>query len=72
MKEKFYRPYAQCLVVALALSRVMGSLLYEIQPRDPATFIGVPVVLTVVALIASLLPALRAMRVDPIVALRAE
>jgi ABC-type lipoprotein release transport system permease subunit len=50
----------------------MGSLLYEIQPRDPATFIGVPVVLTAVALVASLLPALRAMRVDPIVALRTE
>ncbi len=60
------------LVVALAASRVMGNLLYEIQPRDPATFIGVPVVLTVVALVASLLPALRAMRVDPIVALRTE
>ena len=60
------------LIVALAASRVMGSLLYEIQPRDPATFIGVPVVLTTVALVASLLPALRAMRVDPIVALRTE
>ena len=60
------------LIVALAASRVMGSLLYEIQPRDPATFIGVPVVLTAVALVASLLPALRAMRVDPIVALRTE
>jgi putative ABC transport system permease protein len=60
------------LVLAFAASRVMGSLLYEIQPRDPATFIGVPVVLTAVALVASLLPALRAMRVDPIVALRTE
>jgi len=60
------------LVVALAASRVMASLLYEIQPRDPATFIGVPVVLTAVALVASLLPALRAMRVNPIVALRTE
>ena len=60
------------LVVAFVASRVMGSLLYEIQPRDPATFISVPVVLTIVALVASLLPALRAMRVDPIVALRTE
>ena len=60
------------LGVALVASRVMGSLLYEIQPRDPATFISVPVVLTIVALVASLIPALRAMRVDPIVALRTE
>ena len=60
------------LVIAFGASRVMGSLLYEIQPRDPATFIGVPVILTVVALVASLLPALRAMRVDPIVALKTE
>ena len=63
---------AMGLVVALVASRVMGSLLYEVQPRDPATFIGVPVILTLVALVASLLPALRAMRVDPIVALRTE
>ena len=60
------------LAVALAASRVMASLLYQVQPRDPATFIGVPVVLVIVALIASLVPALRATRVDPIVALRTE
>ncbi len=60
------------LALALATSRLMSSLLFEIQPRDPATFIGVPVVLTVVAIAASLLPAVRAMRVDPIDALRTE
>lgn len=60
------------LVAAVSASRVMASLLYEIQPRDPLTFISVPVVLTAVALLASLLPALRATRVDPIVALRTE
>ena len=60
------------LALAVATSRLMSSLLFEIQPRDPATFVGVPVVLTVVAIAASLLPAVRAMRVDPIDALRTE
>ncbi len=60
------------LVAAFAASRVMASLLYEVQPRDPATFIAVPGVLTLVAILASLLPALRATRVNPIVALRTE
>ena len=60
------------LVAAFAASRVMASLLYEVQPRDPATFIAVPAVLTLVAILASLLPALRATRVNPIVALRTE
>jgi predicted permease len=60
------------VVVALVASRVMESLLFGIEPRDPATFIGVPVVLTVVALVASIVPAIRAARVDPIVALRTE
>ncbi len=60
------------LVAAFAASRVMATLLYEVEPRDPATFITVPAVLTVVAVVASLLPALRATRVNPIVALRSE
>jgi len=60
------------LVAAFAASRVMGSLLYQVQPRDPATFITVPAVLMLVAIVASLLPALRATRVNPIVALRTE
>jgi putative ABC transport system permease protein len=50
----------------------MSSLLYEVGARDPATFIGVPVLLGTVALIATLMPARRAVTVEPIVALREE
>jgi len=57
---------------ALALNRVLRSLLFEIKPTDPATFIAVAVVLAVVALAACYIPARRAMRVEPIVALRYE
>jgi predicted permease len=66
------RGVALGLVIALVASRVMASLLYQVQPRDPLTFIAVPVVLSIVAVLASVIPALRAMRVDPIVALRTE
>ena len=60
------------LVGAFALSRVLASLLYEIQPRDSLTFTVVALILSAVALTACLVPALRASRVDPIVALRDE
>ena len=57
---------------ALALGRVLQSLLFEIKPTDPATFVGVTIALATVALAACWIPARRAMNVDPIVALRYE
>jgi putative ABC transport system permease protein len=60
------------LAVAFWAARVMKTLLYSISPRDPLTFILVPVVLSAVALLACYLPARRATRVNPLVALRAE
>jgi putative ABC transport system permease protein len=59
-------------VAALSLTRFLSSLLYSIRPGDPVTFAGVAIVLASVALLASYLPARRAMRVDPTVALRQE
>jgi putative ABC transport system permease protein len=58
------------LVVALALSHYLSSLLYEVTPTDTATYIGVALILTSVALLASYFPARMATKVDPIVALR--
>jgi predicted permease len=57
---------------AAAVTRTMTGLLFEIRPTDVTSFVGATVALTAVALVASLLPAWRATRVDPIIALRAE
>jgi putative ABC transport system permease protein len=57
---------------ALALTRLMQGLLFQVSPTDPVTFIGVAALLTIVALAASWIPARRAMRVDPMIALRYE
>jgi predicted permease len=60
------------LVGAWALSRVLASLLYQVDPRDPATFAIVPLVLVVPAIIATVVPALRAARVDPTQVMRSD
>jgi putative ABC transport system permease protein len=60
------------LVAALAMGRVLSSLVFGVPVRDPVTFTFVAVALAGVALAASIFPALRAARVDPIVALRHE
>ena len=60
------------LLGAFGLTQVLSSLLYGVGARDPVTFVAVPAVLLLVALAASWIPARRAMRVDPLTALRAE
>jgi predicted permease len=57
---------------ALALTRVMASLLFLVSTRDAFTFVGVPILLVAVAFAATAIPAWRATRVDPMVALREE
>jgi putative ABC transport system permease protein len=60
------------LAAALVLTRLMETLLFDVRPNDPATLAGVAALITVVAAVASLLPAFRATRVDPIVVLKDE
>ncbi len=60
------------LAVAFGLARVIATLLYGVTPHDPLVFVTVPAALTAVALAGVWLPARRAVKVDPVVALRAE
>ncbi len=60
------------LIGALGLTRLMSSLLFGVKPTDPFTFFSVLALLLIVALSACLFPAGRAMRIDPMIALRAE
>jgi len=60
------------LAAAVMLSKVLASFLYETSPRDPMVFVGSLIALAVVACAASLVPALRAARIDPMTAIRCE
>ena len=58
------------ILMSLALARVLSGVLYGVSPSDPATLSGVVVIVLGVAVLAALLPALRASRIDPMTALR--
>lgn len=60
------------ILAALGLTRMIGALLYEVQPHDPITFVAVALLLGLVALLACYLPARRASRLDAVVGLRSE
>jgi len=60
------------LAGSMLLTRYMASLLFGVTPTDPATYAGVALLLALAAVLASYLPARRATRVDPLLALRAE
>ena len=60
------------LILAFAVMRVISKLLFGVEATDPATFAGTSALILVVALAASYIPALKAMKVDPVIALRCE
>jgi putative ABC transport system permease protein len=60
------------LALSLAFAQAVSTFLVGVQPRDPITFVAVPIVLTITAVAAALAPALRAARMDPVVAFRSE
>ena len=60
------------LCASLVLTRALQSVLFHVGPHDPVTFVGVPLILAVVALVAVLIPARTAMKTDPVTALRWE
>lgn len=60
------------IIAAIAGTRVMGSLLFNVGTTDPVTFVAVPLLLSAIALRASYLPARRATKVDPMAAMRSD
>ncbi|HUE00224.1 MAG TPA: hypothetical protein VMR62_11685 [Bryobacteraceae bacterium] len=60
------------IAASLAVTRLLGTMLYEVKPGDPITLIAVTLLLMLVALAACYIPARRATRVDPLVAFRHE
>ena len=58
--------------VAVALARLLRAFLFGVEPTDPATFVGVAILFTTIALLACYLPARRAAKIDPMEALRYE
>ncbi len=60
------------LAASLALTRLLSALLYRTSPYDPWTLVGAPIVLCLVAVVSTWIPALRASRIDPVEALRTE
>jgi predicted permease len=60
------------VLAAFGLTQLMQTLLYQVEPVDPITFVAVPLVLLAIAAMASYLPALRATKVSPVIALRAQ
>jgi ABC-type antimicrobial peptide transport system permease subunit len=63
---------ASGLAITLVATPLIAPLLYRVSPEDPVSILGAALFLSVVAILASLMPALRATRIDPIVALRQE
>jgi len=60
------------LAAAFLLTRLIRSLLYGVQATDPITFAGISLLLAIIALVASYIPAQRAARIDPLISLRSE
>ena len=60
------------MVIAVGFTRVLGNLLWEVTATDPVTIAAVILILSIVALVACYLPALRSTRIDPVAALRYE